>query len=330
MTAGIGPLVAVDDPDDHRLTDYRDLANPGSRRRYEQRRDVFVVEGRVALRELLRSRYPVVSLLVDDHQVTAIAELVDEVRAQGTPVYVGQRTVVAATVGFPLHRGVVAIARRLPLLSPEEVIAAAIARAQSAGSRRSVLAVLEGLNDHENLGALFRNAAAFGVGGVLLDPTCADPLYRRSVRVSSGHVLTVPFARLDPWPGALDRLHSAGFALVALAPEHHAETLVRRTSTTRGYPGSADGDPGAPPQRARAPAVNSATRQTVSIVIAGQHAAGPVALLLGAEGPGLSVAALDAADEVASIPMAAAVDSLNVATAAAIAFYELVGRSCSP
>jgi tRNA G18 (ribose-2'-O)-methylase SpoU len=143
------------------------------------------------------------------------------------------------------------------------------------------VAVLEALNDFENLGALFRNAAAFGVDAVLLDPRCADPLYRRSVRVSMGHVLHVPFAVLDDWADGLKAVRDRGFAILAMTPREPAVPL--RTV--------------APPER--------------------------WALLLGAEGPGLSDAALAAADMLVRIPMAPGVDSLNVATAAAVAFDHL-------
>jgi tRNA G18 (ribose-2'-O)-methylase SpoU len=161
-----------------------------------------------------------------------------------------------------------------------------------------VLAALEGLNDHENIGSLFRNAAAFGVAGVLLDPTCADPLYRRSVRVSVGHVLHVPFARLEPWPSGLDQVRQAGFAVAALAPS--------------------------PPEGTRVAAVDLGDLRAWLATAATGHPAG-VALLLGAEGPGLSHAALAASDVVVRIPMADSVDSLNVATAAALAFHTLAG-----
>jgi tRNA G18 (ribose-2'-O)-methylase SpoU len=157
-----------------------------------------------------------------------------------------------------------------------------------------VVAVLEGLNDHENIGALFRNAAAFGVAGILLDPTCADPLYRRAVRVSVGHVLHVPFARLTPWPAGLHRLQEAGFKVAALAPSPAA-------------------DPGVP----------VVTLTDLRASISGSRPPAGVALLLGAEGPGLTPAALAASDVVVSIPTADGVDSLNVATAAAIAFHRL-------
>lgn len=294
-----GALVTVDDPDDGRLAEYRDLDDPALRRRREAADAIFVVEGRVAVRQILRSGYDVRSLLVDDHQAVAVADLVDAVRARGAPVYVGRRAVVAATVGFALHRGVVAIARRPPAADPRRLVAAARCT-PSAGGAPPIVAVLEGVNDHENIGALFRNAAAFGVAGVLLDPSCADPLYRRSVRVSVGHVLSVPFARLSPWPAALDEVRAAGFVVAALVPQPAASSPDRHL------------EPGTLQElaaRARNPA------QPVG-------AAG-VAVLVGAEGHGLSAAGIAAADHVVSIPMAPGVDSLNVATAAAIAFYEL-------
>jgi tRNA G18 (ribose-2'-O)-methylase SpoU len=148
----------------------------------------------------------------------------------------------------------------------------------------SRIAVLEGLNDFENLGALFRNAAAFGVDAVLLDPECADPLYRRSVRVSMGHALRVPFAVLPGvWPSALSAVRDAGFKILALTPAPRA-TPLREIE---------------PPPK--------------------------WAVLLGAEGPGLTAAAMTVADVEVRIPMADGVDSLNVATAAAVAFAHLHG-----
>jgi tRNA G18 (ribose-2'-O)-methylase SpoU len=179
---------------------------------------------------------------------------------------------MAEVVGFHLNRGVLAVADRPAPPTVDEVVA---------GAR--VLAVLEGVGDHENLGALFRNAAALGVDGVLLAPGCSDPLYRRSVRVSMGHVLRVPFATFDHWPGGLDVLREKGFRVAALTPRADSVPL-------RGL-------------RARVP--------------------GRIALLLGAEGPGLSAEAIAAADLAVRIEMVPGVDSLNVATAAAVAFHEV-------
>jgi tRNA G18 (ribose-2'-O)-methylase SpoU len=201
--------------------------------------------------------------------------------------------VVAGTVGFALHRGVVAVADRPSPVSASRLLAQA-AGATGAEGGPTLIAVLEGLNDHENIGALFRNAAAFAVAGVLLDPTCADPLYRRSIRVSVGHVLHMPFARLEPWPGALDQVRAAGFVVAALAPRPAPDSGVPAINLTELKPWMSDLD----------------------------HPGG-VALLFGAEGPGLTGTALARSDVVVTIPMSDRVDSLNVAAAAAVAFHAL-------
>jgi tRNA G18 (ribose-2'-O)-methylase SpoU len=292
---GDGNRSVIVDPDDPRLADFRSLNDPAGRRAVEEREAIFVVEGRLAVDRLVETNHRIRALLIEDRKEPGARDLIEAVLARGAPVYVGSRQVVHATVGFALHRGVVAVAQRPSAVEPTDVLIAAAGRSE--GDRRfPVVALLEGLNDHENVGALFRNAAAFGVAGVLGDPTCADPLYRRSVRVSMGHVLHVPFARLDPWPDGLERVRDAGFLVVALAPHStHPET----------------------------PAM---TLAEVATLASSRHRAGELtgaALLLGAEGPGLSEAALAAADVTASIPMATGIDSLNVATAAAVAFHAL-------
>ena len=249
------------------LDDFRALSDPGRRRMVERQGDYFVVEGTFALDALLASDYRIRTVLVAERKA-------DEVRARvgsRAPVVVRPEDEVAGIAGFAFHRGVLASADRRPVPEPAELLA---------GAR--LVAVVEGLGDHENLGALFRNAAAFGVDAVLLDPTTADPLYRRSVRVSLGHVLRVPWARLPSLPGGLAVVREHGLAPVALTPAADAEPID-----------ALGRDPGR------------------------------VALLLGAEGSGLSPATLGAADRRVRIPMAAGMDSLNVATAAAIAFHRL-------
>jgi tRNA G18 (ribose-2'-O)-methylase SpoU len=290
-----GPLIGVDEPDDPRLDLYRDLNDPAGRIRLAGDQSFFVVEGRLAVERLLTSRYTVRSLLVDDHQVTSAGDLVAATRARGAPVLVGSRDLVADTVGFALHRGVVAVADRPPPADAGQLLAEA-AGPYGPGGTPPLIAVLEGLNDHENIGALFRNAAAFGVAGVLLDPTCADPLYRRSIRVSVGHVLHMPFARLLPWPTGLHQVRAAGFVVAALSS---------RPSADGGVPVVSLGE-----LKAR--------------MSGSEHPVG-VALLLGAEGPGLTERAREASDVVVPIPIVDRVDSLNVATAAAVAFYALGG-----
>ena len=274
----------VTDQHDHErlLDDYRALNDPDRRRAVERRGGYFVVEGRLALEALLESPYPLRSVLVSEPRYEAVAALVGD-RA---PVVVRPAEELAATTGFAFHRGVLAAADRIRQPQLRDLVA----HARTVG-------VLEGVNDHENLGALFRNAAAFGVDAVLLDPTTADPLYRRSVRVSLGHVLRVPWARLDALPAGLDALRVQGFAIVALTPDSRAEPID---------------------VLAHEIAARTAASATIPVRLA---------LVVGAEGPGLSAASLAAADRRVRIPIAAGVDSLNVATAAAIAFHTVYESS---
>jgi tRNA G18 (ribose-2'-O)-methylase SpoU len=257
----------IDDAADPRLADYVGLSDPELRRGLETSGGFFVAEGPLVVRTLLSTPYRVRSVLVTPAQRDALVDVLTRVDA---PVYVVSPEVMRHTVGFDLHRGAVAAADRRPLPPIASVVKGA-----------SRIAVLERVNDHENLGVLFRNAAAFAIDGMLLCPQTSDPLYRRSVRVSIGHVLTVPWTRAEPWPDALDQLRVEGFRVVALTPASDAEPLD-----------------------------NLAARSDERI-----------AFLLGAEGPGLSAAALARADLHARIPIAAGVDSLNVAVAAAIAFH---------
>src|SRR3954468_5580220 len=256
----------VDDVSDPRVDDYRDLTAADRRPDRPGGRGLVIAEGVVVVRRLLDSPYPVRSLLGVPRRLAQL-----DLSTVDAPAYAANADTMARIVGFHLNRGVLAVADRAPTPSLADL------------SRGRLLAVLEGVNDHENLGALFRNAAALGVDGVLLGPRCADPLYRRSVRVSMGHVLRVPFAALPgEWPGSLDALRAAGLTVAALTPAPDAVPLAAAGLT--------------------------GTR---------------TALLLGAEGPGLSDAALVAADLRVRIPMATGVDSLNVATAAAVAFHEV-------
>jgi tRNA G18 (ribose-2'-O)-methylase SpoU len=261
--------VPIDDPADPRVADFVDATDAALRRRH----GLFLIEGELVLRRALASGTALRSLLLTPPRWRALADALHGVDA---PVYLAAQAVMDAVAGFPIHRGVLAAAPRPPLATVAEVVAGA-----------TVVAVVEGLTDHENLGGIFRNAAALGVGAVLVDPRCADPLYRRAVRVSMGHVLRLPWTRVDPWPDGLDDLRAAGWTLVALTPSPEAEPLS-----------------------ALAPAPGE-----------------KVAVLLGAEGSGLSAPALVAADRRVRIPMAAGVDSLNVATAAAIAFHHLGDRA---
>lgn len=266
--------VRIDDPADPRLEDYRALTDPALRKRYEAERGVFIVESALAVEALAASPHAAAtrSVLVGERKLDRMAGAVEALAAHGAAVYTAPAQVLEATAGFPLHRGVVASVARPAPLGPAALTATA----------RTVLAV-EAVNDHENLGALFRSAAAFGVDAVLLDPTCADPWYRRCVRVSMGHVLQVPHARAV-WPDDLSALAGDGWRIVALTPG--APTLLH---TVR-VPGPDD----------------------------------RVAVVVGAEGPGLDPATLAAPGVTpVRIAMAPGVDSLNVAMAATVALAHL-------
>ncbi len=264
-------MIEVTDPLDPRLADFRDLTHVDRRPDRPGGQGLVIAEGVPVVRRLLASPYPPRAVLGVPARVAALG-----LDRADFPVYAASARVMAETVGFHLNRGVLASADRAPEPEPADLLADA----------RRVL-VLEGVNDHENLGALFRNAAGLGVDAVLLGPRCADPLYRRSVRVSMGHVLRVPFARVPTWAALAAALRD--FTVLALAPHPPSVPL----STV---------DPAAP----------------------------RLALVVGAEGPGLTDEALAAAHTRVRIPMADGVDSLNVATAAAIAIHHLGVQDGSP
>ena len=257
----------ITDPDDERIADYRALTDVDLRTKWEPPHGLFIAEGELVLRRALRAGYPPRSYLVDAKRIGQLADL-----PPGAPVYAATQDVLHRATGFHVHRGVLASFHRREVPAADDVLAA---------SRR--VAILEDVNNHTNIGAIFRDAAALGVDAVLLSPTCADPLYRRSVRVSMGEVFAIPYAKLEPWPDALDRVRAAGFTVLAMTPAVDAVPLQRLTAAQRARP----------------------------------------ALLLGAEGPGLSRHALAASDVRVAIPMRRGVDSLNVGAAAAVAFWEL-------
>lgn len=266
-----GPIL-IRDVEDPRLADYRHL-NDAAARTAAGRDDATgggcaIVEGAVALEVVLRAGVPLRSLLLTRARAESMAPLLAR-RAADVPLFVADRDVLAEVVGFDLHRGVLASAERRPPPPADEVL----------GSCSRVV-VTEGLNDHENLGALFRNAAALDIDAVLLDDRTADPLYRRCIRVSSGWAAVLPHARLGALPGGYDRLRSHGFRVVALTPSPDALAADRAAAA-----GWLDDR---------------------------------VAFVVGAEGPGLAPASIAGADAAVRIPMAPGVDSLNVATSLAV------------
>src|SRR5688572_10115201 len=213
MDAVPAPVV-ITDPDDPRVADFRDL-KAGDRPEGTPRwGGPVIVEGVPAVQRLLASPYRVRAVLGVPGRVAAL-DLPDDV-----PAYEADKWLLSEVIGFRLTRGVIASADRRP---PAD-LDALLAGPDPAAPRR--LAVLEALNDAENLGSIARSALALGIDGLLLDPRCADPFYRRSVRVSMGHVLALPFAVLPEWPGDLERLHAAGYTTVALTPAADAVDLA--------------------------------------------------------------------------------------------------------
>lgn len=262
-------VIDVDDPGDPGLDDFRDLNSVDRRPDLPSGKGLVIAEGVLVVQRMLASRFRPRALLGTDRR---LGELADDLAGVEAPYYRVAADVMADVVGFHLNRGVLASASR-----PGELTVAQVLK----GAR--TVAVLEGVNDHENLGSIFRNAAGLGVDAIVFGTGCADPLYRRAVRVSMGHALLVPYAWTAEWPYELQILRSNGFRLLAMTPDPAAHSLAEAMS-------------GVPDDK--------------------------VAILVGAEGPGLTERAMRASDIRVRIPMSRGTDSLNVATAAALAFYE--------
>ncbi len=272
-------VIDITDPLDPRVDDFRDLnsvdrrpdlpALPGGR----VGKALVIAEGVLVAQRMIRSRFAPHAFFGVDRRLSELADDVVE-EPGGVPFYRASAEVMAEVIGFHLNRGVLAAARRPEPLTVTEIIESA-----------RTIAVLEGVNDHENIGSVFRNAAGLGVDAVVFGAGCADPLYRRCVRVSMGHALLVPFAKSEDWPGDLQLLRDEGFRTIALTPGAGSVPLREAVSPA-----------GAP--------------------------RGKLAFLVGAEGPGLKEHTMRSCDVRAHIPMSRGTDSLNVATAAAVAFYE--------
>lgn len=264
-------VIEVSDPADPRLDDFRDLNSVDRRPDLPTGKGLVIAEGVLVAQRMLVSRFTPRALLGTDRR---LAELAADLEGVAAPYYRVTADVMADVVGFHLNRGVLASASRPPELTVSQVIETA-----------RTIAVLEGVNDHENLGSIFRNAAGLDVDGIVFGTGCADPLYRRAVRVSMGHALLVPYAWAAEWPGDLEMLRDSGFRLLAMTPDPSARTLSDAMADMADH---------------------------------------RVAVLVGAEGPGLSERAMRASDVRVRIAMSRGTDSLNVATAAALAFYERV------
>jgi tRNA G18 (ribose-2'-O)-methylase SpoU len=258
----------IDDAGDPRAADYAHVGDPDWLRRHA----LFVAEGRLVVERLIAAgRFAPRSILVTP---AALAKLTPSLARVRCPVYVAAPPILETITGFDFHRGCLAIASREPAVGFEG----------PTGSEYRLLG-LEGVGNPDNVGGLFRVAAAFGSEGILLDPGSADPLYRKAIRTSMGAALRIPFFRPMPWPDSLETLRAQGFKIVALTPRHPAVPLAD-------YARLVEGD-----ER--------------------------LVLMVGAEGEGLSDAVLRLADAAVRIPVAAGVDSLNVVVAAGIALAML-------
>jgi tRNA G18 (ribose-2'-O)-methylase SpoU len=264
--------IEITDPADERVRDYFALTDVALRTKVEPERGLYLAESEKVIRRALAAGHRPRSFLMAERWLTDLADLVEQAESGGVPVFVAQAAVIEAMTGFHLHRGALASMHRPPLLAPEVLL-----------HNASRVVILEDIVDHSNLGAVLRSAAALGVDVVLITPRCADPLYRRAVRVSMGAVFKVPWTRIEPWPGGLKVLRDNGFTVAALALGDGAISLDDLAAD--------------PPER--------------------------LALILGTEGEGLSRLAIAGADLVVKIPMAGGVDSLNVAAASAVAMWAL-------
>ena len=275
------------------LADYTSLTDVALRRRIETERGLYMAESTKVVARAVEAGHAPRSFLMTERHLEEMRPVIAAAAGTGgrgdggpVPVLIAPEGLLESITGFHLHRGALAAMNRPVLADVDELLASACG---GRGARR--VAVLEDLVDHTNVGAAFRSAAALGVDAVLVTPRCADPLYRRSVRVSMGTVFQVPWTRISRWPAG-DELHDAGFTVAALALSDDSVSLE---------------------DFAASPACTAANSR--------------VALVLGTEGDGLSRRTIAVADRVVRIPMAGGVDSLNVAAAAAVAFWALRTRA---
>jgi tRNA G18 (ribose-2'-O)-methylase SpoU len=266
-------MTRITDAQDVRLADFVDLRDVQLRQHLEAERGLFIAEGEKVVRRALESGCRPRSFLMAERWLTGLADVLDAV--PDVPCFVVTEQLAEHVTGFHVHRGALACLHRPEPLTVDEVLRSA-----------QRIVVLEDVVDHTNVGAILRSATALGIQGALLSPRCADPLYRRAVKVAMGAVFSLPWTRLPDWYDALPQLSRAGFTTVALTPAVDAVDLADA---------------------------------------AGRLADTPVALVVGSEGPGLSGRWMAAADVRARIPMAAGIDSLNVAAATAVACYALSG-----
>jgi tRNA G18 (ribose-2'-O)-methylase SpoU len=268
------PIEHVDAKSDARLGDYIDLTDVALRTSFEAEHGLYIAESAKVILRALRAGHQPRSLLMSDRWLPRMSELIEEVasRFPDTPVFIAEESELEKIAGFHVHRGALASMQRPALPSLTDVL--------KSNPRRVV--ILDGVIDHTNVGAIFRSVAGIGADAVLITDQCADPLYRRSIRVSMGTVFQVPWTRID-WQRDREILRVSGFSVAAFALADDSISLDELASD--------------PPDR--------------------------LAILLGAEGGGLSDLTVGDCDLKVRIPMAGGVDSLNVAAAAAVAMWAL-------
>jgi tRNA G18 (ribose-2'-O)-methylase SpoU len=275
----IGSMIEITDPADPRIEVFlnqkdawlRAAHNPDAQGESHERHGRFIAEGVLVVEHLLTSRFPLESIFISRSRIAGVEHLLAQVPGE-VPIYIADQACMDEIVGFPIHRGLLACGLRLPNPDPLKL----------ANSSRALI-VLEDLSNHDNVGSVFRSVAALaGEGvGIVLSQRCCDPLYRKSLRVSMGHALRVPFATTSDLPSYLDQIRSIGYTSLALTPSPDAESLD--------------------------PSIHSKIER--------------LALCFGAEGPGLTGQTIAASDRRVRIPMGLGVDSLNIAVSAAVTLY---------
>lgn len=277
-------ILHIDDLTDPRLDAYTRLTERELRSVLEPEKGIFIAESAKVIERALNAGLTPVSFLMGERWLEQLGPLLATI-AEDVPVFVAPMELMEQLTGFSVTRGALAAFRRPPLVDPATFLEGVC---EAAGERPVRVCVLEGIVDHTNVGAIFRSAAALNVDGILVSPTCCDPLYRRAVRVSMGTVFQVPWTRIGEnartWPvDGLEVLHRAGFTCAAMALTDDSRSLDD-------------------------PALLDIDR---------------LAIFMGTEGTGLTARTVSGCDVAVRIPMAHGVDSLNVAAASAVAFWQL-------
>jgi tRNA G18 (ribose-2'-O)-methylase SpoU len=269
-------IVHIESSSDPRLNEYRSLTDTALRTVSEPAGGLYIAESAKVLERALGAGHAPRSVLVQERRLDGIRRIVGDF---DVPVFVVPDDVAEAVTGFAVHRGVIASMHRPVLPTVAEVLDPSASEPST--RTRSRIAILEGLADHTNIGALFRSAAALGIDAVLISPDCSDPLYRRAVRVSMGTVFQVPWTRIPEWPAGIHELQEAGYVVAGMTLGEGAIALDE--------------------------------------LVAEDHE--KLALVFGTEGHGITPATDSILDRRVTIPMMGGVDSLNVAAASAVAFY---------